>query len=161
MADNRAQAPTFPPLLHVGMVVRDAERVAGAFERRGLRWLRSFDLPVEAARFRGEPAAFSARYTFVGDGATELELVQPLSGRSPYSEFLDAQGEGIHHLAYVVDSIDAHLTVLEADAPDLSLLLDVAVPNGVRFVYVAGSHHGALLELIQVPDEMPLYPEAD
>ncbi|WP_448332505.1 VOC family protein [Streptomyces sp. DSM 41534] len=42
-------------------------------------------------------------------GASEIELIQPLKGRPPYTEFLDLHGEGVHHLAYVVKSIDQYL----------------------------------------------------
>ncbi|MER7375167.1 hypothetical protein ABT384_21270 [Streptomyces lanatus] len=33
-----------------------------------------------------------------------MELIQSLDGRSPYTEFLDLHGEGVHHLACVVEA---------------------------------------------------------
>ncbi|MFD8337957.1 VOC family protein [Streptomyces solisilvae] len=47
-------------------------------------------------------------------GASEIELIQPLKGRPPYTEFLDLHGEGVHHLAYVVEGIDQYLESLRA-----------------------------------------------
>ena len=32
-------------------------------------------------------------------GNLYLEIIQPISGSSPYAEFLQEHGEGIHHLA--------------------------------------------------------------
>jgi hypothetical protein len=52
--------------------------------------------------FRGVPTDVSARYRFIDSGASQIELIEPLSSPSPYTEFLDGHGEGVHHLAYFV-----------------------------------------------------------
>lgn len=88
----------------------------------------------------------------------DFSACRATAGRSPYAEFLEAHGEGLHHLAYVVDSIAVQLAALNSQASAMSVLLDVAVPNGVRFVYVQGAPHGPLLELIELPEGVALYP---
>ena len=35
----------------------------------------------------------------------EIELIQPLTGPSIYDEWMDAHGEGLHHIAYNVERI--------------------------------------------------------
>jgi methylmalonyl-CoA/ethylmalonyl-CoA epimerase len=52
------------------------------------------------------------RLAFAGD-APELELIQPLDGQSLYSEWLSERGEGLHHLAVVVGSLDETIAALE------------------------------------------------
>ena len=39
-------------------------------------------------------------------GDVEVELIQPLEGRSGYSDFLDQTGGGIHHVLFEVSDID-------------------------------------------------------
>jgi glyoxalase/bleomycin resistance protein/dioxygenase superfamily protein len=143
-------APMLPALYHVGIVVHDLQASGEDFlHRYALDQDRIMDLTVENASFRDQPASFSARYGFLPVGNTEIELIQPLTGDSPYTEFLDQHGEGVHHLAFIVNSIEAHLAHLMTTAPDSSLLLDAHIGDTTRFVYIEGTAHGAVLELIQ------------
>lgn len=141
-----------PALFHVGIVVADLEAAERDYGRlHGLSAERRMDVRVEGALFHGNPVAFSARYVFLPLGNTELELIQPLEGESPYTEFLSEHGEGVHHLAFVVDSIDAQLAQLRAESSDCEVMLDATVPGpGVRFVYVEGTAHGTVLELVEI-----------
>lgn len=43
---------------------------------------------------------------FAKSGEVQIELIQPLDGDNPYTEFLARRGEGIHHLGFKVDDID-------------------------------------------------------
>lgn len=140
-----------PPLNHIGIVVADLEAASRDFSRRyALDQHRLVDLQVDDALVGGERISFSARYAFHSLGNTDIELIQPLDGRSPYTEFLAEHGEGIHHLAFVVASIDAHLEQLRAERSDCTVLIDATTADGaVRFVYVDGTAHGAVLELIE------------
>jgi catechol 2,3-dioxygenase-like lactoylglutathione lyase family enzyme len=142
-----------PPLLHVGLVVADMDAASADFERRwGVATERRMDLTPEWATYRGETVAFSARYGFLRSGASEVELIQPLTGSSPYADFLQENGgDGIHHLAYVVDAIDPYLEQLRATDGDVAILLDAGLPGGGRFTYVEGAAHGTVVELIELP----------
>jgi methylmalonyl-CoA/ethylmalonyl-CoA epimerase len=141
-----------PPLFHVGIVVADMESAEQRFGRaHGVTAERRMDVEVKDAQFRGRRADFSATYVFLPLGNTELELIQPLEGDSPYSEFLSEHGEGVHHLAFVVESIDDQLARLRTEAPDCSVTLDASVPvPRVRFVYVEGTSNGATLEFVEM-----------
>jgi catechol 2,3-dioxygenase-like lactoylglutathione lyase family enzyme len=146
-----AAAPRLPPLYHVGLVVADLEAAGVDFGSRfGLTQERVMDIPVEDALLDGEPRSFSARYGFLQVGGTEVELIQPLEGDSPYSRFLTAAGEGMHHLAFVVDAIDPWIERLRTSSPGFSVHLDARIGERARFVYLAGTAHGALIELVQV-----------
>lgn len=45
---------------------------------------------------------------------TEVELLEGTSPESPVSKFIEAKGEGIHHLAIRVDNLEAALEELKA-----------------------------------------------
>jgi methylmalonyl-CoA/ethylmalonyl-CoA epimerase len=143
-----ATSPALPPLYHVGIVVRDMAAASADFEARwGVATERIIELDC-ASVFRGAKAHVRVRYGFIATGASEIELVQPLDDEpNPYNEFLAANGEGVHHLAYIVDSISAYL-----DQPaEVPVVLDAALPMGGRFVYVEEAAHGPMIELIELP----------
>ncbi|MGN1399982.1 MAG: methylmalonyl-CoA epimerase [Bacillus sp. (in: firmicutes)] len=49
------------------------------------------------------------KVAFLNAGNTRLELLEPLSGTSPVAKFIDKRGEGIHHLALGVNSIEERI----------------------------------------------------
>jgi len=55
--------------------------------------------------FRGEIANFKVKVALARVGNMELELIQPLEGRSANAEFLLKHGEGLHHIGISVTNI--------------------------------------------------------
>lgn len=141
--------PLLTSLDHIGYVVADAgAEITGLQSRHGFPDSRgTFDATWDNALFHGKPTTFSARYRFLSAGNTDIEVIEPRGGHSPYSEFLASGGAGVHHLAFVVGSIDEHLTA----APDATVLLDARLQPDGRFVYVEDMLRGVLVELIQLP----------
>jgi hypothetical protein len=110
---------------------------------------------LDDARLHGKPAGTSARYGFISTGASQIELIQPLSAPSPYTEFLTANGgDGVHHLAYIVDGIDPFLEHLRevGETVDVGFTTSFTYPGigSGRFVYIDGLMHGPLIELIEM-----------
>ncbi|MFJ8019952.1 VOC family protein [Streptomyces sp. NPDC096311] len=141
-----------PPLLHIGQVVHDARAaVKDLQDRYGLEEIRpAIELTLNNQVDGSEHGVFNARYHFLGLGNTELEIIEPVgSAPSPYTQFLEEFGEGLHHLAFNVDSIEEHL----AAAPSAKLLVDAPMPYDSRMVYAQGLVPGALMELIEVPGD--------
>jgi methylmalonyl-CoA/ethylmalonyl-CoA epimerase len=147
-----APSIALPPLYHVGIVVRDMAAASADFEARwGVATERHFELDSADAAFRGAKTRVRARYGFIATGASEIELIEPLDDApNPYNEFLAANGEGVHHLAYIVDSIDAYLDQL-AITEQVKVVLDAALPMGGRFLYVEDAAYGPVVELIEMP----------
>ncbi|WP_250405536.1 VOC family protein [Streptomyces cellostaticus] len=142
---------SLPPLFHVGIVVEDFDRAVADYKNRwGVEAEQITDLEFPTAEFHGEEASSSARYGFIRTGASEIELIQPLSGRSPYTEFLELHGEGVHHLAYVVASIDQYLKSLRAAGEAARVTFDASVAEQTRFVYLDELAHGPTIELIEM-----------
>ena len=86
-------------------------------------------------------------------GASFVQLLQPLSGETPVGRFLSKRGEGLHHVAYAVTSIDdavAHLLANHVDLVDRKPGVGV---RGHRSVFVQGTDLGAtLVELVELSD---------
>jgi hypothetical protein len=63
---------------------------------------------LQDQKYLGKAADFRQSIAFCFSGATQIELIEPLSGVSTYSEFLKAHPEGgVQHLGYRVDDIAA------------------------------------------------------
>ena len=114
------------------------------------------DMAAAAARFHGELGLidegawhdpddrFELRYLTAGD--TTLQLVLPL-GPGPLQDALDARGEGLHHVCFVVDDLDA---AIEGSGRAL-----VAPPymsgRGARVCFLKDRIHGVTIELTEPP----------
>ena len=48
--------------------------------------------------YRGKPATHTCLIAVAWQDRIQVELMQPLTGYSIYDEFLDAKGEGLHHV---------------------------------------------------------------
>jgi methylmalonyl-CoA/ethylmalonyl-CoA epimerase len=87
-------------------------------------------------------------------GDTYLQLVAPLSPDTPVGRFIERRGEGLHHIAYEVEGIEAAL----ASAREHELVLvDQEPRRGSRNTRVAFVHprtnHGVLVELVEIPPD--------
>jgi methylmalonyl-CoA/ethylmalonyl-CoA epimerase len=85
-------------------------------------------------------------------GESHLQLLAPVGADTTVARFLDRRGEGLHHIAYEVDDLEAALGDLKAKGIEL---IDEAPRQGGRGHMVAFVHprdnHGLLVELIQRP----------
>ena len=46
-------------------------------------------------------------------GQTKIELLEPTSDDSPVAKFLEKKGQGIHHIAFATDDVNASLKEVE------------------------------------------------
>lgn len=147
-------SPLYPNLHHVGIVVRSIEETGkDNAERLGLGPLTGrFTFHAEQAPYRGARVSFSAEFGYIEFGNAVMELIQPIgTDPSPYLDTLRDRGETLHHLAFVVPSIDERLASARKANPACSVVIDAPLmEGGGRFVYVEGLIHGTLTELIEV-----------
>lgn len=73
------------------------------------KWIRMPDIHFapDACTHRGSPADFVAHISLSYAGDTQIELIQPVSGTSLYSEFLEQSGSGLHHVSVTAPDPDA------------------------------------------------------
>jgi methylmalonyl-CoA epimerase len=86
-------------------------------------------------------------------GGSFVQLLEPLAADTPVGRFLERNGEGLHHIAFVVASIDLALEHLSASG---ARLVDEAPRPGGRGTRIAFVHPGdltgTLIELVELPD---------
>ncbi len=141
---------SLPKMHHVGIVVADLDRAFADFEARwGLQPAGSKEVTFTDAQVDGRTVTFTAHYGFFAVGETQIELIAPVSGDSVYTRFLAEHGEGLHHLAFIVGAISAHLDQAAAAGAPCALRTEAELPGLGRFVYADGAAHGALIELIE------------
>ena len=83
---------------HIGIAVKDLDRAIEIYRKMGLE-VSSTEV-VESQKV-------NVAFILVGD--TRIELLAATSEDSPIAKFIDKKGEGIHHLAFDVDDVNAHI----------------------------------------------------
>ena len=90
----------------------------------------------------------------VGDGATQIQLLAPLSAASPLARFLDRRGPGIQQVAFTVSDIDAVSATLRERG--LQLLYDQprrgTNDSRINFIHPRDAG-GVLVELVEPAEE--------
>ncbi|MCP5149123.1 MAG: VOC family protein [Ectothiorhodospiraceae bacterium] len=86
----------------VALVVRDLDAALVQYTERlgiGPWWVKVYAPPeLTNMRVRGVETPYSMKLAIAWTGDTMWELIEPLDGPSIYKEFLEAHGEGLHHL---------------------------------------------------------------
>lgn len=123
---------------HIGIVVHDIEEARRPYEALGLKVTQVKEVEEQ-----------QVRVAFLPIGDTEVELVQPTTADSGVARFLEKRGEGVHHLCFEVEDIEAALAELQAQG---MRLID-REPRQGAFGRVAFLHpkstHGVLIELVE------------
>lgn len=142
--------PTWSRAYQVGVVVRDIERAKAFYERLGIGPFvegpsasavdrRIYGVLSRDARVRGMVAQM---------GDIELELLQPVAGRTVQSEFLERHGEGVIHICAYTDDLDRDVERMrELGFPVIS---SADLSDGGKFAYFdTRAVGGLILELFQ------------
>lgn len=92
----------------IGIIVRNVDEAVKQYE--DLLGIKGFNLITypnatkkDQVYYREEKTGFSIKIGFIKLGNLELELIEPLQGKSIYQEFLDNHGPGIQHIRFSVD----------------------------------------------------------
>ena len=129
---------------HIALAVADLD---GAVEHYSKTW----GLTVEH-RERVEDQGVEEAMLPLGE--SYLQLLGATGPDTTVGKFLAKRGEGLHHIAYEVDDLEATLATLKEQGVPL---IDEAPRRGgrghmVAFVHPKGNH-GLLVELIQKPTD--------
>ena len=87
-------------LNHLAVVVRDVNKAVKYYESLGIATFEPERILLNCLKIRN-----------VHLGPVTLELVEPFAeeSRFRFKEFLDKKGEGIHHIGFLVDDLDAEI----------------------------------------------------
>jgi methylmalonyl-CoA/ethylmalonyl-CoA epimerase len=130
----------FGAIDHVGVAVSDLEAAISLYEE-------SFGMEL-VHREIVEEQGVEAVLLDVGD--SHVELLSPTGPDTPVGKFMAARGEGLHHVAYRVEDIDAALAGLREGG---IRLIDETPRTGIRSSRVAFLHPkatgGVLTEIVE------------
>lgn len=140
------------PVMQVGIVVRDIEKTLDeycAVFQLASRPAVSLTAPVEEAHtvYRGGATTARAKLAFINMGQATIELIEPVGGPSTWKEFLDARGEGVHHIAF---NINETPQVVEALGENGIPLVQQGDYTGGMYSYLDSAPQlGVMLELLE------------
>lgn len=126
---------------HLGIAVRSLDEAVPLYETAlGLRCLGREEVPSQRVKT-----------AFFDVGGVHLELLEATAPDSPIAKFVAEKGEGIHHIAFRTDNIEAQLK--QASANGVRLIhekpFDGAAGKLVAFLHPK-STHGVLTEFCSV-----------
>jgi catechol 2,3-dioxygenase-like lactoylglutathione lyase family enzyme len=106
--------------------------------------------PIEDFRYRGEPSPLQVSIALANSGPLQIELIQPRNDApSMYRDFLATGSEGLQHVAYWTERMDADLERLERAG--FSIGQSGRIGADGRFVYYeTAAHPGTVVELSEV-----------
>jgi methylmalonyl-CoA/ethylmalonyl-CoA epimerase len=125
---------------HLGIAVNSIE------DGKGI-WTKALGLHYEGSETVAEQKVTTA---FFPVGESEVELLESTAPDGPVAKFLDKKGEGIHHIAFQVENIEAALEELKAKG---IRLIDEKPRKGAGGKKIAFLHpkatNGVLVELCE------------
>lgn len=139
-------------VVQVGIVVRDIEKSLDAYcavfqlqERPGV----ILTDPVEKAHtvYCGGPTPAQAKLAFLNMGQVSIELIEPVGGPSTWKDFLDAHGEGVHHIAFNVQNTPKVVSFL--NSKNIPLVQQGDYTGGMYSYLDSAPHLGVMLELLE------------
>jgi methylmalonyl-CoA/ethylmalonyl-CoA epimerase len=143
----------FANLHHVCIVVKDLEKSMAHYKSFGIGPF--LPPPIKAIKetYRGRPIPpdyFKRKEVLGKMGNINLQLCQPAGGDSPWQEFLDQKGEGMHHLGYFTEDVEKEQAALAKRG--IEIILSSRFEGGGGAFYADLSKNGSLyVEFIQPP----------
>ncbi len=139
------------PIDQVAYIVEDMERALPRYEALfGPFTVSAQKLP--GCTVRGRAVDLEMKMAVNQASGVEIELIQPVSGESPWTEMLERHGEGLHHVRFRVSGIDAKLA--ELGAKGFETLMYKRFGPGVAFAYLEtpADFGGHIIELLELPE---------
>jgi len=138
------------PVDQVSYVVADLERSLPRYEAL-YGPFEVGEAPLPDCRIRGRSADCTLKVAVNRSGPIEIELIQVLAGETPHSEHLREHGEGLHHVRFRVDALDAKLAELEAEG--FEVVFHKRFGPTVAFAYLEAPAElgGSVIELLEMP----------
>lgn len=107
--------------------------------------------PLPDCTIRGRRADCTLKLAVNRTGPVEIELIEVLDGETPHTEHLRDQGQGLHHVRFRVDDLDAKLEALRESGCEV--LFEKRFGPSIAFAYVETppALGGSVIELLQMP----------
>ncbi|MFF2888959.1 VOC family protein [Paenibacillus sp. NPDC057967] len=110
-------------ITQIGLLVHDIEAVSQAYaDFFGLEkpeWFWTDTVDKAQTEYSGKPSEARAKLAFFDMGSLQLELIEPDRHPSTWREHLDAHGEGVHHIALIIEGMKEKVTLMEGQGMKL------------------------------------------
>lgn len=138
---NKKESSLLKKIDHIGIVVSNLEQSLRTYKDL-------FQATPTHLEFLREHAV---RIAFIPVGEAMLELLEPsVSGKGPVSEFIERNGEGVHHIAYAVEKIDEIVEDLKKKGVKFRDEKISAGAGGSRIIFLRSEETGNVLtELVE------------
>ena len=148
MSEVLQQQLGLPPADQVGFVVKNLEE---SMEKYGPLFgpFKTMDGSVEGAILRGESKDVKLKLAFGKTGDLEIELIEWVEGESPHSEFIQAGGEGMHHIRFRIDDCDECIS--KAESIGFKTIWYKAMGEDIKFAYMERDNDPLIIEFLQMP----------
>jgi len=143
----------------IAFVVRELKRTAREFDARlgagpWRGWI--FGPQGQGREYRGRPAEWTLRLA-LNNSQPQYELIEPVDGPSIHADWLADRGEGLHHLGYIVQSLEQTTAEMEAAGhPPIARIHSFGQDgDGAAAYYDTADALGFLVEAVDPPARMP------
>lgn len=138
-------------ITQIGLLVHDIEAVSQAYaDFFGLEkpeWFWTDTADRAQTEFNGQSSEARAKLAFFDMGSLQLELIEPDRHPSTWREHLDAHGEGVHHIALIIEGMKEKVTLMEGQGMKL---VQKGEYTGGRYAYMDTFHElKVMLELLE------------
>ena len=133
----------FKKINHIGIAVKNLEDALSVFQDTlGITCTRIEEVEDQKVRTACLPV-----------GESEIELLESTSPEGNIARFIEKRGEGIHHIAFEVDNLEAVLEELKGKGVQLIDQKPRIGVGGIKIVFLhPKSSNGVLVELCEARD---------
>jgi methylmalonyl-CoA/ethylmalonyl-CoA epimerase len=129
---------------HIGVAVQNIEKSIPLFRD-------ILGIPLEKVY---ESDAIKTKVAFFPLGDSTIELIEAMDPSSPVAKFIQKRGEGIHHICFGVENVEAALRHFEAQGIELLNRTPRRTENGDLIAFLnPKSTNGVLIELVEIEAE--------
>jgi methylmalonyl-CoA epimerase len=153
MQSSKSAKSLFSKIDHIGVIVRDLDKGVKYYQSLGIGPFEPLNRFVASREIPGKTNGnIKLKIRLANMGQVKVELIEPVAGESPQKEFLENNGEGIHHLGFVVDDLDKEVAKLAKKGIKVSYRAKF-LPSGGAVYLETNRIGGITLELIQLTPE--------
>jgi len=140
------ERPTaLPSSIQIGVVVKDIDKTTKFLS--SIWGLDSWDIKeltyTKDDLVVGKP--FKIKVAYANLGAAKLELIQPIEGKSIFSEFLTGKGEGLFNMNFHISNYDEMMSKLEEHQSKMIL----GIIKAKRYSYFKTKPGGIVVEFAE------------
>jgi methylmalonyl-CoA/ethylmalonyl-CoA epimerase len=136
MSDSKSAKSTFSNLWDMAVIVKDIDKTVKRLEALGIGPFEQPKTPAggEGLFFQDKPLNSNSKALVARLGNIQLELIQPDDKPNPWSASLKSKGEGIHHLGFQVNDVEAEVNRLVKKGAEMTFFGKINGKIGAAYV---------------------------